>query len=439
MSTFHKPSPHAGAVETAITWLSSLHRKGWNNAFLNLYREMLTEEEQEKLAALDPQIIQGVEINMMDWLLAEGDIQARGGIRRINDYLLSPAGPSLNVAQRDWLQQLGQRPLRLYDVTEVVPGQQMTLCDALDQEAAPVVVHERMGTRDLKPGNLLGCRVLRAGEHFEMSGSTYLFTFTSAQQARSVLKKNRQEFGHLLEGPRKFGLAMMHEWLQQWLKPAPLPSLVDHYTGDPLKMITDHYQVNDELALAQALAQQDDVEGDRQEGWSRTMDCTDGQVRARVHINPGKKSHQIELVYRTQRYADDGRVWFDALAGASVKFVKRKVEDLAAAMTAAKAQSGKSPKKGVRAPSGSDFQLDPETLLQAMTDAIHAMYAKWADEPIPALQGKTPRQAISTSAGLERVKGLLRSYEASEATQAKKQGREEVSYDFLWQTLGISR
>ena len=52
-------------------------------------------------------------------------------------------------------------------------------------------------------------------------------------------------------------------------------------------------------------------------------------------------------------------------------------------------------------------------MAQLMTEAIHRSYANWADEPIPALDHKTPRQAIKTSAGLERVKGLLRSYEAS--------------------------
>ena len=40
------PAPHQGAVEIAINWLSSLHRKGWQNVFLNLYQELLSEEEQ---------------------------------------------------------------------------------------------------------------------------------------------------------------------------------------------------------------------------------------------------------------------------------------------------------------------------------------------------------------------------------------------------------
>jgi hypothetical protein len=78
-----------------------------------------------------------------------------------------------------------------------------------------------------------------------------------------------------------------------------------------------------------------------------------------------------------------------------------------------------------------------------MAEAIEKMllrsYANWADEPIPALGGKTPRQAIEAPSGLERVKGLLRSYENDEAEMASSQGRRSISYQFLWNRLGISR
>ena len=70
---------------------------------------------------------------------------------------------------------------------------------------------------------------------------------------------------------------------------------------------------------------------------------------------------------------------------------------------------------------------------------IKRSYAHWADEPIPALNGQTPRQAMQTPAGLERVKGLLRSYEDGEVRMAAQQGRAEVSYQFLWDELGLQR
>jgi len=305
----------------------------------------------------------------------------------------------------------------------------MTLCDAIDKEAEPMVVLEHSGTRDLKPGALLGCRLLRSGDHFEMSGSAYLFSLLTGPRVLSLVREHQAAFGHKLDAPRSVGLIILLEWLQQFLKPAPMPNLIDHYSGEPMKMITDHYRVNDEAALAQALDTQTDVEGDRQEGWSRLMDCTDAQVRASVHINPGKAKNQLELFYRTQRYADEGKRWFEALVGASVTFIKRDVLETKDAI--------KYSKQPIAPVSGA--QIDAATMAQLMSEAIRRTYANWADEPIPALNHKTPRQAIQTSAGLERVKGLLRSYEASEASQAKQQGRAETSYDFLWQSLGLTR
>ena len=430
---------HQGAVEIAVNWLSSLHRKGWQNAFMTVYQELLPEDDLAKLATLDADVIQSIEININEWLLAEGEIHARGGIRRINDYLLSPAGPRLTAAQRDWVQQLGQRPLRLYDVTDVVQGQQVTLCDALDKDAEPIVVRERSGTKDLKPGQLLGCRILRVGDHFQMSGAGYLFTLLRGRRVLSMVREHGQNLGQDLDAPKKMGLIIMLEWLQHFLSPAPMPTLIDHYSGEPMKMITDHYSVDDELALTQALATQSDVEGDQQEGWTRRLDCMDGQMRARVHINLGKKSNQLELFYTTQRYADEGRVWFESLVGESVTFVKRTEEETAEVMSKAQRQGAMTSHISGKSSTASSPSIDADTMAQLMTNVLHDMYANWADEPIPALDHKTPRQAIKTSAGLERVKGLLRSYEVSEASQAAQQRRREISYDFLWASLGLTR
>jgi Protein of unknown function (DUF2384) len=77
------------------------------------------------------------------------------------------------------------------------------------------------------------------------------------------------------------------------------------------------------------------------------------------------------------------------------------------------------------------LDLPPEVAAEVIEKALHRMYANWADEPLQALDGKTPQQAIKTPAGFERVKGLLRSYEASEKQQAAQQGRREISYSFL--------
>lgn len=60
----------------------------------------------------------------------------------------------------------------------------------------------------------------------------------------------------------------------------------------------------------------------------------------------------------------------------------------------------------------------PPPLPEEMADVRelkHRYYAGWIEEPIPALGGKTPRQAMKTARGRERVDALVRHIEHSEA------------------------
>jgi hypothetical protein len=82
--------------------------------------------------------------------------------------------------------------------------------------------------------------------------------------------------------------------------------------------------------------------------------------------------------------------------------------------------------------------LTPEIATTIIEERIRQYYANWADEPLPVLGDRTPRETIQTPEGLEQVKFLLRTYEHGEAQQAKAQHRPPISYDFLWQAVGIT-
>jgi hypothetical protein len=160
-----------------------------------------------------------------------------------------------------------------------------------------------------------------------------------------------------------------------------------------------------------------------------------------VHLNPGNKRDQIELFYRTQRYADEGRLWFEALVGASVTVAKRTVQEPADVMAAARKPGAQASSENGKPSSASAPKLDAATMAQLMSTVIYDWYAHLADEPIPALHHETPRQAKPSKhqPDRERVKGLLRRYEAGEVAQVAQLGRTEISCDFLWQALGLTR
>ena len=431
---------HHGAVERALGWLAQHHRKAVAAALQEAIAVAVLEafddedEAREAMQGIDAQLWEQLQLNLTEWLLAEGDIRVKGEPARVSELLMGPRGPLLSVGQRAWLEQLARRPLRLYDVTEVVPGVGLTLCDALDLELPPQNVIERAGSESLRAGMKIGARVMEVDGQHQLSGAIYLF---SAWAGQAVHAKLRAGPGDALASGEDDGMMIGHmiidAWLEQYLIPAPLPEIMHSASGEPLVFITDHYEVMDWDALRAALAAQPDVQGDRDAGWDRFIDGADGQTRshAAVAAEPGGK--RVSVRYQTAGLAERGRAWFNALARGSVKFLLRKISDPKGLLSHADVSAP--PTQAPTPPAG----LDGEALAGAFESMVRRIYANWADEPIPALNGRTPRQAMQSAAGLERVKGLLRSYEDGDADQAAQQGRREVSYQFLWDSLGLQR
>jgi hypothetical protein len=440
-----RPRDHEDAARVAISWLSERHRKGWRKAFealLDLWRP----EGPEDGWQLDKDGMTMVSINAGEWLMARGEIHARGGLREINAYLLDRDGPYLTPGQRDWIAQLRARPLRLYRVTDVQPGEGMTLLDELDPQADPQRVREISGSRSATPGMLMGARIMqvRVGggmdSQRELSGAIYPFSRlaepTVLARAHQMLTGSAELKLHIDNQRDLLELEIARAWLDQWFAPTPLPQIHDASTGDPLLLVTDHYRVLDAAALAAALLAEPDVSGDAQQGWQRLIEAADGVQRSLSSINPGPAADRIELFHRTQRLADEGRAWFENLASTAVQHLTREITDPAGHFASAGGgEAGRTP----RTADASTPDLPPDVLAQAIEQVLHRHYANWADETIPALGGRTPRQTITTPAGLERVKGLLREYEEGERQQSAAQGRPAVSYQFLWDALGISR
>ncbi len=444
-----RPRDHEDAARVAISWLTERHRKGWRNAFealLDLWRP----EGPRDGWQLDEDGMTMVSINAGEWLISRGEIHARGGPREINAYLLGQEGPFLTPGQRDWIAQLRARPLRLYRVTDVQPGAGMTLIDEFDPQAPPQSVREISGSRTAKLGMLMGARIMEVAAgagmagHLELSGAIYPFSKLAESavlaQARQALAGSAELKLHVDNQRDLFELKIARAWLDQWLAPAPLPQIQDASTGDLLLLVTDHYRVVDAAALAASLASQPDVHGDVRQGWNRMIESADGAQRSLSTVNPGRSTDRVELFHRTQRLAEDGRAWFEGMAGAAVQHLTREITDPAGHLSRAGGGKGaNSTGRTPRSASAGTPDLPPEVIAQAIEHALHRHYANWADETIPALGGRTPRQAITAPAGLERVKGLLREYEEGERQQSAAQGRPAVSYQFLWDALGISR
>jgi hypothetical protein len=420
------------AIPLAIQWLMTKHGKAAREALDEGFFGSLDDDEYDLLPDEGDDAYDAIMINALEWLLADGVMTIKGEDHRVADLLLGRGGPLFSVEQRQWIELLTGMPLRLYEIVEVRPGECMTLKDLLlPPECEPFFVQEKSGTQHANRYDLLAARILPVDDHFELSGAVYSFP---RAQSWDLLEELTDE----LEGVEPdsplakeiTSVIIPCHWLQLFVSAFDVPQLIDHLTGESLLFVTDHYRVHDWDALENSLSGEADMDGDREEGWSRIFEGEDGLVRRSLSIETGKRPDRIKVTYRTQAYADAGRPWFETVAGTAVAFVSREISDPKGML--AHMQPDEAKDRSVPAP------LPPELLTELFEQRIRQLYADWADTPVPILGDRTPREAIKTPDGLEQVKFLLHTYEHGEAQQARAQQRAPVSYDFLWLSVGIT-
>lgn len=418
------------AVPRAVRWLMTKYDRAVQQALDEGYFGSLTDEEYERLRVEYAQSFDVIFINAMEWLLAEGHLAVRGQMHRVSELLLGRGGPLFSADQRHWIELLTSTRMGLYEVVDLMPGEHLVLQDILFPELDAVLVHEKAGSRDAAKHDLIAARIIPIEGHHELSGAVYAIPRVRSLDFIEVLRAAVE--GLASDAPEVadvLGTLIPSQWLEWFVQPLEIPQIIDYSTGAPILLITDHYRVVDWDALEHALAGEVDVEGSRASGWALSQHTDDGVQRSRLTIEPSRRPDQIKVSYRTQLLADEGKTWFEAVAGAAVVYRSREIADPKGTLSKSPALS--EPDAGVMA------GIPAEAMTELVQKQIRRLYADWADEPLPALDGRTPREAIQDPDGLAQVKFLLHTYEHGEAQQAKAQQRAPVSYDFLWRALGI--
>lgn len=406
-----------GTASRALDWILQHHPDGAAAAFDEGFFGGLSEAERERLKELGNGLSQMVEINSMEWLLADGSLDLEDERKATTALLLGKGGPLLSAEGRAYIEELRRQPLGLYEVVESHPGEGLLLRDARDSKAPPVQVLERAGSRSLSARDVIAARII-PGEPAELSGAIYGFS-GSEFHAHGALDELEESDGL---DPEKAALILIDVWLHRLV--APLPTIVDAATGTAVTLVTDHYRVSDRTALSRALRDCPEVDDTGNGGWVRLEEPEASMSRSLVAINPGKGPDRIELFCRSLQLADENRSWFQDLVGASVQFVAREITDPMAALK-------DMPRPG--ATTSPEVEIPAELREELQRNA----YRNWADEAIPALGDMTPREAVKTDRGRRKVKRLLRSYEAQEARASRRTGDKPMDFGFLREAIGL--
>ncbi len=445
----------------ALDWLMDNYPWGVDEILQADFFGGLFEDEHERLADLPADFAEMVSINSAEWLLADGEIDLdadlaadleanhdvefdgdlnfdgdpdpdldgafdEGNPRLVRELLLEPGGPLFEVEQRRRLEQLFARSMGLYEVEESRPGEGLRLRDTLNrEEPSSVWVGEKAGSRTLVRGDILGARLI-PGEPVTLSGALYPIPRGSYLNLRAGLL---EMFDHCVsEQEKREGIAFLIA--DAWLKTlvALPPEVVDRSTGEPILLVTDHYEVLDWDRLTSVLAEQSDVEGDWTGEWVRLESVEGGAKRLLYSLTSSKKG-RVQLFARTLKLADGGRAWIEGLAPGTLEHrIREQVDPMSSRVGLDAPPAGRS----------QDQKLPPEEMTALLQASYEQLYGNWADEPVPFLGDLTPRQALADERQREAVIELIRTYEFGEDERARAEGREPASFAFLWRGLGLS-
>ena len=87
------------AVPRALSWLMTVHGRAVRASIDAAFFKGLSDQENERLQHFEPTLFEGIMVNAMEWLLAEGAITVKGHERRVAELLLGRGGRLLNLSE----------------------------------------------------------------------------------------------------------------------------------------------------------------------------------------------------------------------------------------------------------------------------------------------------------------------------------------------------
>ncbi len=357
--------------------------------------------------------------------------------RPLVEHFLAARGADLRADELAWLEAQRKAWISVWEVIEVKPDVGLRLRDLLTGEER--FVQDVSASRSASLRMSLLARVVDWGGVSVLAGSyAHVLPPEWCDKVIAIVRKKlRLKEAVPVERLReeKIEQLLIRTWIEtaQALHHQPAPKLCNT-DGEDLLITRDHFSVTSPAAeeVARRLADIDGAdEDDRDDQGRRVFVVTKAgnaqHARWEITVIGRMTLGADELVVETNSIlrADRLRARVEKALGGLVRFRARTHEDLAATMERMKRQGGPAPSR-------------PAVESKEASEIVRAFkaqhYAAWADEPVPALGGKTPRQAVATKDGRRAVDRLLATMEGHEG---RLPARDRYDFGGLRRELGV--
>ncbi|MGK7865452.1 hypothetical protein [Falsiroseomonas sp. E2-1-a4] len=387
--------------------------------------------------------------------------------RNLADEYLRRRGWKESVATRNYIAALRRTPMSLFEVSGIVPGESMMLRD-LVRGGDPVRVMEKSGSRGARQWDRLATRLIQLGDRSVISGALMVFDMDTSdallKAIRRTLAKAPREAAKLA---RELGVAVDEAapddvadldlvlagagflftsfWLDAALKAAlrlSRPEVVNS-AGEPLEFVTVHFPLAGGVRLDAVRAALSAVPALRQENagfWNWVEEGKSGRSRRKpdaqqfitamddgavVLGNLELKARRLSLTANSEARAERGRKLLAEALGDLVRPPLVERANLDQMLAEGRGQP--------RQPSGLPAEVEREVITKTLDDH----YRRVLDEPIPALGNRSPRAAVKTAKGRDKVVAWLKLLENGGARQDASDPMGAYDFGWLWRELGV--
>lgn len=263
-----------------------------------------------------------------------------------------------------------------------------------------VTTHDQLMSENIDNGVFFAARAFPAGRfHFiEMAGPP--LGPGMGMEAVEFLRRSKMRFTPegLRRDAHKFG--WLWQWIDEW-EANRRPPCVCNSDGDELLWHTASFSVANADQTRRTLMQREDIDYDDQEDELVWKKCAGGDTRVLGEtVTLGRMEFvgdELVLTVNSAKRFATARKWLEKLPGVAFRSVQTRRWD--------EAEEDRPMDERISPPE--PLEMTPE-LASSVQEMMDKHYMGWLDTPLPALGGKTPRQACRTEAGRQDVTMLIR-------------------------------
>lgn len=352
-------------------------------------------------------------------------------------WYLEDQGHRLSNFELTWLQAQQASWLSVWEVRAVEPGQSITLEDLLTGEER--TVQEVSGSRGIAPRDSLLARVVDH-EGISVLGGNHprplppVEAAEVVQRIRGRLRRKRAVPVDRLRDEKigRYMIARWEETVEELDVRRSIPPRLQNTDGEEMLLTVDHFEfdakarkeIERRLAALEGVDSPEPDDPDQAYVFAKSGNTMhqswENTLIGRAALSAGKLRLETNSVQR----ADSLRARIEGACGELVRHRAREHSDPFSAMQDHRARTAKD----------EEHEIPPDQANELILEMKAKHYAQWPDDPLPALGGKTPREAIQTKAGRQQVDVLLKQAENLEARMPEGQ-----RFDFagLRQALGL--